>query len=51
MSMSDVATKFFEACETGKGWEGCEAYCHPNATHHIVSPADLKEASRKMAAR
>ena len=32
MSMSDVAMKFFEACETGKGWEGCKAYCHPNAT-------------------
>ena len=32
MSMSDVAMKFFESCETGKGWEGCKAYCHPNAT-------------------
>ena len=32
MSMSDVAMKFFEACETGKGWEGCKAYCHSNAT-------------------
>ena len=32
MSMSDVAMKFFEACETGRGWEGCKAYCHPNAT-------------------
>src|SRR5215475_12379700 len=32
MPMNDVAMKFFEACETGKGWEGCKAYCHPNAT-------------------
>jgi len=32
MSKSDVAMKFFEACETGKGWEGCKAYCHPTAT-------------------
>jgi predicted ester cyclase len=26
------AKLFFEACETGKGWEGCKAYCHPDAT-------------------
>jgi hypothetical protein len=25
------AKLFFEACETGKGWDGCEAYCHPGA--------------------
>lgn len=24
--------RFFEACETGKGWEGCRPYCHANAT-------------------
>ena len=22
----------FGACETGKGWEACSAYCHPEAT-------------------
>jgi predicted ester cyclase len=27
-----IAKKFFEACETGKGWEGCKAYCKPDAT-------------------
>lgn len=27
-----IAGKFFEACETGKGWEGCKAYCTPDAT-------------------
>jgi hypothetical protein len=27
-----IARKFFEACETGKGWEGCKAYCQPDAT-------------------
>lgn len=27
-----VAEKFFDACETGKGWEGCKTYCHPEAT-------------------
>ena len=33
--MSDIlktAKLFFDACETGKGWEGCEQYCHSNAT-------------------
>src|SRR5215472_2715740 len=42
MSMSDVATKFFEACETGKGWEGCTAYCHPNATFTADGRYELK---------
>jgi hypothetical protein len=27
-----VATRFFEACEAGKGWEACKAYCKPDAT-------------------
>ncbi len=27
-----VAMKFFEACETGKGWKGCKQYCNPEAT-------------------
>jgi hypothetical protein len=31
-SITSVAQAFFEACETGKGWEGCKAYCSPNAT-------------------
>jgi hypothetical protein len=31
-SIKQVAMQFFEACETGKGWEGCKAYCKPNAT-------------------
>jgi hypothetical protein len=33
--MSEIleqAKQFFEACETGKGWEVCKAYCHPEAT-------------------
>jgi hypothetical protein len=28
----ESAKQFFEACETGKGWEGCNAFCHPEAT-------------------
>ena len=31
-SIGETAEKFFVACETGKGWEGCSAYCTPNAT-------------------
>jgi len=30
--LQDVALKFFDACETGKGWVECEQYCHPDAT-------------------
>ena len=28
----DQAESFFDACETGKGWDACKAYCHRNAT-------------------
>ena len=28
----EQAKLFFEACETGKGWEGCKGYCHSDAT-------------------
>jgi predicted ester cyclase len=31
-SITDVAQKFFDACETGKGWQGCQQYCTPTAT-------------------
>jgi hypothetical protein len=29
---SDIARLFFDACETGKGWEGCRSYCAPDAS-------------------
>jgi len=32
MGIRDVAERFFEACETGKGWDGCQQYCHAGAT-------------------
>ena len=32
MSMSDVAMAFYDACETGKGWGVCSAWCHEGAT-------------------
>jgi predicted ester cyclase len=31
-SITTIAEAFFEACETGKGWEVCRAYCTPDAT-------------------
>jgi predicted ester cyclase len=31
MAMIDTARTFFEACETGKGWDGCKAHCHEDA--------------------
>ena len=36
-SIKQVAMQFFEACETGKGWEGCKAYCKPSATFSAQS--------------
>ena len=33
--MSEIleqARQFFEACETGKGWDACKAYCHSDAS-------------------
>ena len=32
ISITSVAEAFFAACETGKGWEVCGAYCTPDAT-------------------
>lgn len=31
-SIAKIAREFFDACEAGKGWEVCQAYCRPNAT-------------------
>jgi predicted ester cyclase len=28
----DTAERFFDVCETGKGWDGCRQYCHSGAT-------------------
>jgi len=32
IDISETAAKFFDACETGKGWEGCATFCHADAT-------------------
>ena len=31
------AKLFFDACETGKGWEGCKDYCRPDATFSALT--------------
>ncbi len=31
-SIKDTAERFFDACETGKGWDVCKQFCHPGAT-------------------
>jgi predicted ester cyclase len=30
--MIETAKRFFDACETGKGWVACKEYCHADAT-------------------
>ena len=32
MDIERTAREFFEACETGGGWEACKAHCHDGAT-------------------
>lgn len=32
VAMTETAMKFFEACEAGKGWEACRAWCSPDAS-------------------
>ena len=39
MSMSETAMTFFEACETGKGWDTCKSWCHEGATFSCQSGA------------
>jgi predicted ester cyclase len=31
-SITTTASAFFDALDTGQGWEACSAYCHPDAT-------------------
>ena len=38
-SITEVAENFFEACETGKGWDICKEHCRPDATFSAQSEA------------
>ena len=31
-NIGEIALNFFDACETGKGWENCQSFCHSDAT-------------------
>ena len=31
-AIRETAEQFFDACETGKGWDVCQRYCHAGAT-------------------
>ncbi len=37
--IDQTAKAFFEAVETGKGWDGCKAYCNPGATFSCQADA------------
>jgi steroid delta-isomerase-like uncharacterized protein len=38
-SIKETAAQFFDACETGKGWAGCQQYCRPDATFSAQADA------------
>ena len=38
-SIKEQAEQFFDACETGKGWETCRQYCQPQATFSAQADA------------
>ena len=35
--ITTIAKQFFDACENGKGWEVCRAYCTPDASFSAQS--------------
>ena len=39
ISMKQNAREFFDACETGKGWEVCQQWCHDGATFSAQADA------------
>ena len=38
-TITETAAAFFEACETGRGWDECAQYCHPDAVFAAQSEA------------
>ncbi len=38
-SIKERAEQFFDACETGKGWDGCKEFCHPDASFSAQASA------------
>ena len=44
MTITDTAWEFFDACETGKGWEACQSSCQAAATFSCQAAA-LREVT------
>lgn len=38
-AIRDTAERFFDACESGKGWDGCKDYCRSDATFSAQADA------------
>ena len=49
-SITEVAERFFEACETGKGWDACKEYCRSDATFSAQAEALAGIISRRFQA-
>lgn len=39
MSLSETAMRFFDACETGKGWDTCKQWCEADASFSCQADA------------
>lgn len=39
MTIAKTAREFFEACETGQGWEACQQFCHDDASFDCQADA------------
>jgi predicted ester cyclase len=39
MTIAQIARDFFDACDSGKGWEACSQYCTPDATFSAQADA------------
>lgn len=37
--MKNTAIRFFDACESGQGWDACRAFCHPDASFSAQADA------------
>jgi predicted ester cyclase len=38
-SITETASQYVEACDTGQGWQGCSQYCLPEASFAVQSEA------------
>lgn len=38
-SIKETAERFFDACETGRGWDGCKEFCQSGATFSVQADA------------